>query len=351
MSNNLNLVIQSKLEKLGKNFVSVLKWKDEENHSLFDWFQGVGLYGFYKLYKLTGSQTYLKIMTEYYEEQIGVGLPSKHVNSMAPMLTMCFLNEELKNQDYEKILLEWSDYLFNHLKRASNGAFQHTTSESNNDDQLWDDTLFMSVLFLAKAGIVFQKKEYVEDAIYQFLEHTKYLFDTSTGLWFHGYNLKEKHNYGRALWGRGNSWVTIFIPEFLDILSNYPMMPSLKRYMVEVLNCQIEALAKYQSENGLWHTLIDDPTSYLESSATSGFGYGILKSVRKEYVDRKYEENGLKALKVILEQINDEGVLELVSGGTRMGMDKEFYKNIPLKPEAYGQAMAMLILIEGLNLK
>ena len=30
----------------------------------------------------------------------------------------------------------------------------------------------------------------------------------------------------------------------------------------------------------MWHTLIDDPTSYLEASATSGFGFGILKAGR-----------------------------------------------------------------------
>lgn len=45
-----------------------------------------------------------------------------------------------------------------------------------------------------------------------------------------------------------------------------------------------------QDESGLWHTLLDDPNSYLESSATAGFAYGILKAVRKHYVAPLYAE-------------------------------------------------------------
>ena len=45
--------------------------------------------------------------------------------------------------------------------------------------------------------------------------------------------------------------------------------------------CASGALAKYQDESGLWHTLINDSNSYLESSATAGFAYGILKAVHK----------------------------------------------------------------------
>ena len=353
-------IINKKLELLGESFSDVLKYQEIDREDMraflkkyptlfsFDWFQGVGLYGYYKLYKLTNEKKYLNIITNYFEEQIMLGLPPKTINSMAPMLTLCFLNQELKNPKYDEIILEWVDFLYNNLKRTSNGAFQHTTFESNNDDQLWDDTLFMSVLFLAKAGIVYHQNEYVEDAIYQFLEHTKYLTDIKTGLWFHGCNVKEGHNYGRALWGRGNSWVTIFIPEFLEILEDYPLMPSIKRYMLEVLNKQIESLKKYQSDTGMWHTLINHNDSYLEASAPAGFGFGIVKAVRLGYIDESYKQNGVKALKAVLENINSAGVLEQVSGGTRLGNDEDFYRNIEIKPEAYGQAMAMLILIEGL---
>ncbi|SUH36798.1 Rhamnogalacturonides degradation protein RhiN [Salmonella enterica subsp. enterica] len=36
-------------------------------------------------------------------------------------------------------------------------------------------------------------------------------------------------------------------------------------------------LAKCQDKSGLWHTLLDDPHSYLEASATAGFATVFLK--------------------------------------------------------------------------
>ena len=53
---------------------------------------------------------------------------------------------------------------------------------------------------------------------------------------------------------------------------------SLREFLLETHLQQIRTLVKHQDKGGLWHTLIDDPGSYLEASATAGFAYGILKS-------------------------------------------------------------------------
>ena len=113
---------------------------------------------------------------------------------------------------------------------------------------------------------------------------------------------------------------------------------------------QVQSLEKYQNENGMWHTLIDDPTSYVESSATCGFAYGMLKAVHDGLIDSRYETVAMKALRPILGYIADDGVLHQVSYGTPMGrQSKDFYKNIELRPMPYGQALAMLFLIEVLR--
>ena len=55
----------------------------------------------------------------------------------------------------------------------------------------------------------------------------------------------------------------------------------------------------------------------------------------------------MKPLEAILNYTDEEGVLQQVSYGTPMGRkDKQFYKEIPLKPMPYGQALAMLYLLE-----
>ena len=72
------------------------------------------------------------------------------------------------------------------------------------------------------------------------------------------------------------------IPDFLELV-DLPAGDPVRRFLVEVLEAQVAALARLQDGSGLWHTLLDDPSSYLEASATAGFAYGILKAVRKGY--------------------------------------------------------------------
>ena len=46
---------------------------------------------------------------------------------------------------------------------------------------------------------------------------SKKLTDRATGLWYHGWSFEERTHFAGALWGRGNCWVTLFVPEFLQI--------------------------------------------------------------------------------------------------------------------------------------
>lgn len=138
------------------------------------------------------------------------------------------------------------------------------------------------------------------------------------------------------------------IPDFLELL-DLPENNAVRRYLVQVLNAQIAALARCQDESGLWHTLLDDPHSYLEASATAGFAYGILKAVRKRYVGRHYALVAEKAIRGIVKHISPEGELLQTSFGTGMGHDLDFYRRIPLTSMPYGQAMAMLCLTEYLR--
>ena len=99
----------------------------------------------------------------------------------------------------------------------------------------------------------------------------------------------------------------------------------------------------------IWHTLLDDPDSYLEASATAGFAYGILKAVRQRYVGPEYADVAEKAIRGIVKNISPEGELLQTSFGTGMGSDLEFYRQIPLTSMPYGQAMAILCLTEYLR--
>lgn len=352
--------IEKKLDLLFESFQKVLYEEDDgflkgmqtrnlagddiNKYRFWEWTQGVGLYGMWKMFEKTNEQKYLDILLKYYERQLGIGLPAKNVNTTAPMLTLAFVYEYTKNETYGELCKEWAQWLMTDLPKTKEGGFQHLTSDTLNDQELWDDTLFMSVLFLAKCGVIFGNKEWVEEAKYQFLLHIKYLSDKKTGLWFHGWTFNGNHNFVEALWGRGNSWATAAIPELLGIIE---VEPAVRRFLVEALHNQVDSLKRFQDPSGMWHTLIDDPTSYVETSATCGFSYGILKAVHDGLIGKEYEELAIKALTPVLANISEDGIVNQVSYGTAMGREtKQFYKEIEIKSMPYGQAMAILFLLE-----
>lgn len=318
---------------------------DIRRYQFWEWTQGVGLFGIWKLYKETEDPRYMDILESYYARQLKIGLPAKNINTVTPLLAMSFVAEEKSNALYLDICREWAEWICKDAPRTREGGLQHLTSDSLNEQEIWDDTLFMTVLFLANMGRILGKQEYIDEAEYQFLLHVKYLADKKTGLWFHGWTFKENNNFAAAFWGRGNCWITAAIPEFLAMVK---CAPSVKRFLLEAWQRQVEALMQYQESNGMWHTLIDDADSYVEASATCGFAYGILKGVSMGYGPKEWADKALTALDPILEATDEEGVVHQVSYGTPMGREsKDFYKNIALQPMPYGQALAMMFFMES----
>ncbi len=318
---------------------------DTKGWNDWEWTHGIGLYGIYKYYELTRDARCLAIMRGWFTERFRAGTPTKNINTVAPLLTLAYLYEEFGDRTYLPHLDTWAEWVMRGLPRTEEGGFQHIVFNSENPQQLWDDTLMMSVLPLAKIGKLLGRPEYLEEARRQFLVHIKYLVDRRTGLWFHGWTFQGRHNFAAARWARGNCWVTIAIPEFIELL-DLPPGDSLRSFLLDTHEAQIRALAEHQDASGLWHTLIDDPGSYLEASATAGFAYGILKSVRKGYIDQRYEIVGVRALRGVLANISADGELRNVSFGTAMGSDLDFYRKIPLTSMPYGQALAILCLGE-----
>ncbi|KAK9379069.1 glycosyl hydrolase [Kockiozyma suomiensis] len=321
---------------------------DSKSWNNWEWTQGVGLYGMWHLFEITGDQTVLSHIQDWFNFQLAKGTPTKNVNSMAPMLTLAYLYEHTGEIKYRAYLESWAEFIMHGIPRTTENGIQHITFRQVNEGQLWDDTLMMSVLPLAKIGVLLNRPAYVEEAKRQFLLHIKYLADRRTGLFFHGWTFIERHHFGEALWGRGNSWVTIAIPEFLQLIQ-LPPDDSLRVFLLSTLEQQVEALKKYQDSNGLWHTLIDDPDSYLEVSASAGFAFGILKGVRLGYLDSQYREIGLKGLEAVINNVNEKGLVQNVSFGTPMGADKDFYRKIKLTAMPYGQAMTLLSVVEHMR--
>ncbi|EFY98987.1 unsaturated glucuronyl hydrolase (glycoside hydrolase family 88) [Metarhizium robertsii] len=327
---------------------------DTKGWNDWEWTHGIGLYGIWKYYQTTGDARHLQIIEDWFRDRFAAGGTTKNINTMAALLTLAYVYDQTRNPTYLPWLDNWGEWAYRDLGRTKHGGMQHTTYLEDNDQQLWDDTLMMTVLPLAKIGLVLDRPHYVAEAKRQFLLHIQYLFDAKTGLFFHGWTFRDGgHHFASARWARGNSWLTIGIPEFIELLDLGQSDGPLCSHLQATLAAQCEALKTLQSPNGLWRTLLDvseKDGSYGESSATAGFAFGLLKGQRKRYIQGEYQHAAFKAVRGVLENISPDGQLQNTSFGTGMGSDLEFYKKIPITPMPYGQAMAILALVELLNI-
>lgn len=313
----------------------------------WEWPQGVALFAIYQYYRESGDGETLSWLLSWFDAQLDRGLPPQNINTTCPMLTLAFLYEETGRMRYLDVLKQWLDFAMNGLPRTGEGGLQHVVSGNRNEGQLWDDTLYMTVLFIAKMGVLLQEKACIQESIRQFLVHIKYLTDRKTGLLFHGWTFEGNHNFAKALWGRGNSWYTAGLTDYLDLLPQGN--EGVRMFLLSTLSMQAQALVLCQDPSGLWHTLLDDPSSYLETSASCAFAYGLLKSVRMGYLDPSFETAAAKAVRGVLSRIDEKGIVHGVSYGTPVFMKKEEYKKIEICPMPYGQSMALMMLVEALR--
>lgn len=310
----------------------------------WEWEVGVGLYGFWQYARQQNDARLQQSILTWYEDQLTKGLPEIQINTTAPMITLALVAGHTGRQDLLKVVNDWADALLRTLPKTEEGGFQHVVKEQPNTGHLWDDTLFMTCLFLGTAGVVLKRKDLIDETAYQFLLHTRYLCEPASGLWYHGWTFVGKHHFSAAFWGRGNAWITVAIPEFIALLGD-SLDASVKRYLSVVVARQVNTLCELQADNGMWHTLLDDPLSPQESSATAGITYGMLRGVRMGILDEKVSDNAMRAWHALRDRI-DDGILLEASKGTMVGPDLQYYCDIAMAPVPYAQALMMLLLLE-----
>ena len=138
------------------------------------------------------------------------------------------------------------------------------------------------------------------------------------------------------------------ILEYLEMFKG-SLDAGVREFIVNTYKSQVHTLKKLQSSSGLWHTVLDDPTSYEEVSGSAAITAGILKGIKLGILDDSCLDCAWKGVRAVMNQIDKDGTVLNVSGGTGMGADREHYKNILIAPMAYGQSLTILALIQALD--
>ncbi|GIO87350.1 unsaturated rhamnogalacturonyl hydrolase YesR [Paenibacillus faecis] len=311
----------------------------------WDWPGGVAFYGVCEAYDATGNKAYLDQLKAWVDENIEDGLPKLSVNGVSIGHCLLTLYEATGEEKYMEIAKEMAEFLTHQAERFAEGVFQHTVNSLHDvfPQQAWVDTMFMAGYFLLRIGKRLGNKEYFEDGLKQYHGHEKYLQDPDTHLYYHGWDHVNQNWMSGIYWARGNSWAALTMSKALQLIE--VQHPS---YMVidGSLRDQLSALVRLQSPEGLWHTIVNDEDSYLETSGSAGIATALLMQ------GRLYNKYAQKAIDGILARIKPDGTVTGVSAGTAVMHDAEGYRNVPCKRiQGWGQGLTLAFLGQLLRTK
>lgn len=198
------------------------------------------------------------------------------------------------------------------------------------------DAVFMASPVLAHAGRISGDKRYFDAALRNF-RFIAGLCRRDDGIYRHS-PLDE------AAWGRGNGFpalgLALTLQHFPEDHEGYPEMR-------DALVAHLEALAKHQDNDGMWHQIIDHPDSYAELTSTAMIAYAIAVGLDKGWLPESGWESRLDAAWSASKMYVSTGGRDFVNVCTGTGKQKtleDYYlREAILGPDGRGAAMMMLL--------
>ena len=208
---------------------------------------------------------------------------------------------------------------------------------------VWLDDMYMGIPSLAWYGALKRDKSGIIDAVSQVRAFKSRMWVSlpsvggdERGLFRHGW-VEDMNPHPFFPWGRANGWAILTTCEVLDAMKAYENNThdqSIAPYKAELLNLlrhHVSGLCALQDKSGLWHQLLDDPSSFLETSASAIFAYCLAHAICEGWIDPiAYGAQTLLAWNAISTQINEKGQVENTVVGSGMGFDRAFYCHRPV---------------------
>lgn len=313
----------------------------------WDWVPGVGVIAMLSYFENTHDQEVIDNLITWAHTNMPTLEQARVINAMAPFAIFPTLYEYTHDPLFLEKSLRVGQWMLTEAPRTREGAFEHTVTENVSfPEQVWADTIFMAVLFLARLSRVTGDVSYAIEAVKQLEIHMELLEDAESGVMFHGWNCIAQDHMSTARWTRANAWIAVGTPMIMQELEG---LANLSEEAIARYRAMMHGLIRFQQSDGLWSTVMDRPDFYSETSGSAGIACGILKAIRLGIIDISYQDSALRALKAIVQKIHPNGEVTSVSGGTPVMPSIEAYNEIPCHPTLYGQGLVLMLLSEKMD--
>ncbi|MEY8685052.1 glycoside hydrolase family 105 protein [Bacteroides sp. AN502(2024)] len=183
--------------------------------------------------------------------------------------------------------------------------------------RFWIDDMFMISAIQSQAYLITHDRKYIDRAATEMVVYLDKI-QRPNGLFHHAEDVP-------FFWGRGNGWMAAGMTELLSLL---PVDNPNRPRILDSYRLMMSTLLQYQKADGLWGQLIDDPTTWTETSGSAMFTYAMIKGVKQGWLDAKtYTPVVRKAWIALVKHIDANGDLDGVCEGTNKTNDRQFYLN------------------------
>lgn len=205
--------------------------------------------------------------------------------------------DEILMNGYNKLL----DYVVNRAPRSKEGLLYHFT----NIPQIWSDINYMLPPFLAIAGNY-------DEAIKQIDGTRACLWNADKNLFSHMWDCEKKIFPRRDCWGVGNGWSAAGITRVLNALPG--SMRTEKKKLIGYVQEIIDGCLVHIRTDGLFHNIVDDPKSFIETNLAQMLAYTIYRGIKEGWLDKKYLEKAEMMRSAAHLKVDQLGLVQGVCG-------------------------------------
>jgi rhamnogalacturonyl hydrolase YesR len=254
---------------------------------------------------------------------VGPGNPHSQadacVNGEAVLFAYRHTQDDLFGQAHKKML----EYMLQKVHKNSDGVYYHLTGQNT----IWSDSTYMFPPYMAYAG-------YPEEALKQLTGLRRILADPKTGLLRHIWDDDKKEFKRAAAWGGGNGWYAAGLARTIQHLGE--SQGKIREELAGQLQTHLENCLKWMRPDGLFHDVIDDPNSFVETNLGQMLAYAIYRGVHLGVVEKTYLEKAEKMREAALAKVDRWGFVRDAAGAPKFD-----------RPGISPEAQAFTLLMEA----
>ncbi len=187
------------------------------------------------------------------------------------------------------------DWLLRDAPRAADGTLFHVLGGR----EVWADTVYMVVPFLALAG-------HPDAAAAQVAGHRRRLCRDGlyAAVWSEDTGSLRRSDH----WGGGNGWVVAGIARAARLV------PALRGDLTGHAREVLDSCLALRRPDGLFHDVLDDPSTFVETNAAQMFGYAALTGAADGWLPSAYAEVGRDLVAAARRKVDASGVVRGACG-------------------------------------